>query len=101
MIGARHWGGSTISNGGGTSPSNRVIVGRRPLHSAAMEASILPQRRSFYERIVDNRNRSAKGKTSEKILTKLDDLRARDAKSPASLIYDAFRPSNSIAKASR
>jgi len=51
-----------------------------------MEASILPQRRSFYERIVDNRNRSAKGKTSEKILTKLDDLRARDAKSPASLI---------------
>src|SRR5579871_2604883 len=31
MIGARHSAGSTISNGGGNSPSKRVIPGRRPL----------------------------------------------------------------------
>jgi hypothetical protein len=30
MIGARHAAGSTISNGGDNSPSNSVIVGRRP-----------------------------------------------------------------------
>ena len=30
MIGARHSAGSTISNGGECSPSNWVILGRRP-----------------------------------------------------------------------
>jgi hypothetical protein len=30
MIGARQAAGSTISNGGDSSPSNWVIVGRRP-----------------------------------------------------------------------
>jgi hypothetical protein len=30
MIGARHSVGSTISNGGGSSPSKGIIVGRRP-----------------------------------------------------------------------
>jgi hypothetical protein len=30
MIGARQVAGSTISNGGDSSPSNWVIVGRRP-----------------------------------------------------------------------
>jgi hypothetical protein len=82
MIGARHWGGSTISNGGATSPSNRVIVGRRPFHPAALEASILPQRRSFYERIVDNHNCSAKGKTREKILTKPEGSPSARRKTP-------------------
>src|SRR5258708_4616702 len=33
MIGARHSARSPISNGGGRSPSNRVIVGRHPLSS--------------------------------------------------------------------
>jgi hypothetical protein len=32
MIGARQVAGSTISNGGDSSPSNWVIVGRRPLN---------------------------------------------------------------------
>src|SRR5215208_8469637 len=32
MIGARQCAGSTISNGGDSSPSNWVIVGRRPLN---------------------------------------------------------------------
>jgi hypothetical protein len=32
MIGARQLAGSTISNGGDSSPSNWVIVGRRPLN---------------------------------------------------------------------
>jgi hypothetical protein len=30
MMGARHTAGSTISNGGDNSPSNWVILGRRP-----------------------------------------------------------------------
>ena len=49
MIGARQAAGSTISNGGDSSPSNRVIVGRRPSKSAVLEASFLPENRSFYE----------------------------------------------------
>jgi hypothetical protein len=46
MIGARHWAGSTIWNGGDSSPSNWVIVGRRPCHPLA--ASFQPQERSLY-----------------------------------------------------
>src|SRR5450759_2616064 len=49
MIGARHAAGSTISNGGDSSPLNWVIVGRRPLESAALR-SFLPAERSFHER---------------------------------------------------
>src|SRR5882757_6846682 len=47
MIGARHAGGSTTSKGGDSSPSNWVIVGRRPLKAAVF--SILPEKRGFYE----------------------------------------------------
>jgi hypothetical protein len=48
MIGARHAAGSTISNGGDSSPLNWVIVGRCP-ESAALEPSLLPEKRSFYD----------------------------------------------------
>ena len=46
MIGARQCAGSTISNGGDNSPSNWVIVGRRPLTSA-----ILPDMAHFCQKI--------------------------------------------------
>src|SRR5450755_4876341 len=49
MIGARHAAGSTISNGGDSSPSNWVIVGRRPWKPLALAQSILPEKRRFYE----------------------------------------------------
>src|SRR5260370_7913838 len=49
MSGGRHAGGSTISNGGDSSTSNRFIVGRRPLHPLLRAMSILPEKRDFYE----------------------------------------------------
>src|SRR5713226_7842520 len=48
MIGARHAAGSTISNGGDSSPLNWVIVGRRPWNPYS-DPSFLPEKRSFYE----------------------------------------------------
>ena len=51
MIGARQLAGSTISNGGDSSPSNWVIVGRRPLDRVlpwAVNQRILPENRRFY-----------------------------------------------------
>jgi hypothetical protein len=50
MIGARQVAGSTISNGGDSSPSNWVIVGRRPLSPLVLDGSLLPENRRFYER---------------------------------------------------
>jgi hypothetical protein len=51
MIGARHVAGSTISNGGDSSPLNWVIVGRRPLDPSFLRQSvsepILPEGRLF------------------------------------------------------
>src|SRR5229473_7078821 len=49
MIGARQLAGSTISNGGDSSPSCWVIVGRRPWNPRLWRL-ILPEKRSFYER---------------------------------------------------
>src|SRR5688572_4564948 len=49
MIGARHCAGSTISNGGDSSPTGWFIVGRRPWIPLILAALILPERRSFYE----------------------------------------------------
>src|SRR6266851_6266082 len=49
MIGARQVAGSTISNGGDSSPSNWVIVGRRPLSPCVLDGSFLPENRRFYE----------------------------------------------------
>jgi hypothetical protein len=52
MIGARQLAGSTISNGGDSSPSNWVIVGRRPLDPRFLnqiDFAILPEKRRFYE----------------------------------------------------
>jgi hypothetical protein len=56
MIGARQVAGSTISKGGDSSPSNWVIVGRRPSdprfpgHSIRpfISQPILPESRLFY-----------------------------------------------------
>jgi hypothetical protein len=55
MIGARQCAGSTISNGGDSSPSNWVIVGRRPLNvryaffppAKSMTQPILPKGRAL------------------------------------------------------
>ena len=47
MIGARHMAGSAISNGGDKSPSNSVIVGRRPLDSRSPMQQILPEKRKY------------------------------------------------------
>jgi hypothetical protein len=52
MIGARHMAGSTISNGGDNSPSNSVIVGRRPLDPRLPMQLILPEKRKFYEAVL-------------------------------------------------
>src|SRR3979409_1451252 len=48
MIGARHSAGSTISKGGDSSPSNWVIVGRRPWTPRALDSAVLPEKRRFY-----------------------------------------------------
>ena len=53
MIGARQCAGSTISNGGDSSPSNWVIVGRRPLNvrfalsAESIMQPILPEGQGF------------------------------------------------------
>src|SRR6202023_1375613 len=49
MIGARHAAGSTISNGGDSSPSNWVIVRGRPVIRKPRPPPIRPEKRSFYE----------------------------------------------------
>jgi hypothetical protein len=52
MIGARQVAGSTISKGGDSSPSNWVIVGRRPsdprFSRQFISQPILPESRLFY-----------------------------------------------------
>src|SRR5450759_1095744 len=65
MIGARHAAGSTISNGGDSSPLNRVIVGCRPCKPLNWTHHFCQKNGAFMMRIVDNRNRSAKRKKSE------------------------------------
>src|ERR1700682_1285739 len=63
MIGARHSAGSTISNGGDSSPSNWVIVGRRPWDPLLWAQSLLPEKRRFLcGLIVGNHNPYAKRK---------------------------------------
>jgi len=49
MIGARQAAGSTISNGAGHFPSNKVIVGRRPSNPPFWRTSFLPENRGFYK----------------------------------------------------
>ena len=65
MIGARHAAGSTISNGGDSSPLNWVIVGRRPWNPSSGYAFVPEKRRFYVDCIVDNHNRSAKRKKFE------------------------------------
>jgi hypothetical protein len=48
MIGARQAGGSTIVKGD-NSPSNKVIVGRRPSNPPFWRTSFLPENRGFYK----------------------------------------------------
>jgi hypothetical protein len=48
MIGARHSLGSTMSNGGDSAPSKRVISGRRPLIRLP-KRPILPEKLGFCE----------------------------------------------------
>jgi hypothetical protein len=48
MIGARQAAGSTIVKGD-SSPSNRVIAGRRPSNPPFWRTSFLPENRGFYK----------------------------------------------------
>src|SRR5579859_7695621 len=79
MIGARHSAGSRISNGGGSSPSNRVIAGRRPLGLLRWTGLYRQGNGAFLSTsIVGNRDRSAKRKSF--------DARWKASKRRASLI---------------
>jgi len=91
MIGARHAAGSTISNGGDSSPLGWVIVGRRPWESAALEVVILPEKRSFYEYSLSISQSICQAK---KVLRRLERIQT-SRKCPPSLISALFRYKNS------
>jgi hypothetical protein len=95
MIGARQLAGSTISNGGDSSPSCWVIVGRRPWNPLLWQL-ILPEKRSFYERAFSVITTIL---PSEKLFNPLECL-STTAKRPSSLHWAAFRSRNKIASLS-
>jgi hypothetical protein len=64
MIGARQTCGSTISKGGDSSPSNRVIVGRHPSNPPFRRNISAEISQFLREPIVGNRDRSAKQKNA-------------------------------------
>src|ERR1700688_209751 len=90
MIGARHSAGSTISNGGDSSPLIWVIFGRRPGIIRRSE-SFVPEKRSSYEDIFSVITTIL---PSEKTLNGSGTYLKYRKRLP-SLLWDAFRSRNS------
>src|ERR1700748_414821 len=98
MIGARHSAGSMISNGGGSSPSNRVIVGRRSLSVpwGSRRAGLTgPGSEAFCERVLSALSAVL---PSEKVFTPTGTCLGGPPPAWFYGPYVAFRPRNDLAK---